>query len=266
MRKYSIMLCAMCFISIGLFAQTSSTENNEDQKHHFGIGLTTDIFAGNRDMNSFKTNIFEYDISLLSSNQPYANLDLYSSSYWGLYLEYQYDFCEKFSASSRLKFTFRDNTYHYNYSDFSPSNNKRFFTMHAYDVSITSLEIPLILNYNIPMSQDLSFITSLGGGLNFTLYKPDYSIEGKTYASDLIDRTYYLDFEVLNTVSPFLYIGTALDFNWNNHKIRTTLSYTIYPMYNYRFNHYIKGDNINIVFEDSPFSQNNLELGLAFFW
>lgn len=176
------MLFAMCFISIGLFAQTSHLESKGLQKHHFGVGLTTDLLAGNRDMNSFKTNTFEYDISFLSSNLPYANLELFSSTFWGVYLEYEYDFCKRFSASTRLKFTFRDNTYHFNYSDFSTINNERLYSMHAYDVSLNSLEIPLILNYKVPMSENVSWIASLGGGFNFTLSKPDYSIEGKTYA------------------------------------------------------------------------------------
>lgn len=266
MKKYSLILIAMCFTTIGLFAQTSSTKNMLTQKHHFGVGLTTDLLSGNRDMNSFKTITFEYDISSLSSNLPYANLELFSSTFWGVYLEYEYDFCKNLSASTRLKFTFSDNTYHFNYSDYSPTNNERLYSMHEYDVSLNSLEIPLILNYKVPMSENVSWIASLGGGLNFTLSKPDYSIEGKTYASDLIDRTYHLDFEVLNTISPFIYIGTAFDFNCNKHKFRTTLSYTLYPTNNYRFNHYIKGDNVNMVFENSPFSQNNLEVGLAFFW
>ena len=266
MKKISLILCAICFINIGLFAQTSQEENKELSKHHFGFGLTTDIFAGNRDMNSFKTNTFEYDNSFLSLNLPNANLELLSSTFWGFYLEYQYDICKSFSASTRLKFTLRDNTYNFHYSDYSTLDNKRYYSMHSYQVSLTSLEIPLILNYKIPMSRNASWIASLGGGMNVTLSKPDYSIEGKTHTLDLNDRVYHLDFEVLNAVSPFIYIGTAFDFNWNKHKFRTTLSYTMYPTDNYRFNHSIKGNNVNMAFKNSPFSQNNLEVGLAFFW
>ncbi|MFA6200068.1 MAG: hypothetical protein WC679_06680 [Bacteroidales bacterium] len=261
MKKYSLMLFAMCFISIGLFAQVSRSKIKETQNNHFGFGYLYAV-----DLNNHKTNTFEYNDYFLSHNLPYAKLELSSSTFWGCYFEYQYDFYKRFSASTRLKFTFRNNTYDFNYSDYSTMNGKRLSSTNEYDLSLNSLEIPIILNYTIPMSENISWIASLGVGLNFNLSQTDSSIDGKLNALDLNDKTYHLDFEVLNNTSPFIYIGTAFDFNCKKHKFRTTIAYTLYPKENYSFNNYIKSEDLNLLLVSSPFSQNYLEISLGFFW
>lgn len=261
MKKYSLMLFAMCFISIGLFAQVSRSKVKETQNNHFGFGYFYAL-----DLNNQKTNTFEYNDYFLSHKLPYAKLELSSSSFWGCYFEYEYDFYKRFSASTRLKFSFRNNTYDFNYSDFSVKNDERLSSTHEYDLSLNSLEIPLILNYSIPMSENISWIASLGVGLNFNLSQTDSSIDGKLNALDLKDKTYHLDFQVLNDISPFIYIGTAFDFNCKKHKFRTTIAYTLYPKENYSFNNYIKSENLNLLLVSSPFSQNYLEISLGYFW
>lgn len=261
MKKYSLMLFTMCFISIGLFAQISRSKIKETQKNHFGFGYFYAV-----DLNNKKTNTFEYNDNFLTHNLPYAKLELSSSSFWGCYFEYEYNFYKRFSASTRLKFSFRNNTYDFNYSDYSTMILKRISSTQEYNLSLNSLEIPLILNYKVPMSENISWILSLGVGLNFNLSQTDSSIDGKLNALDLKDKTYHLDFKVLNDISPFIYIGTAFDFNCNKHKFRTTIAYTLFPKDNYIFNNYTKGYDMNFLLFSSPFSKNYLEVGLAFFW
>ncbi len=255
------MLLAMCFISIGLFAQVSRSKIKETQNNHFGFGYLYAV-----DLNNHKNNTFEYNDSFLSHNLPYAKLELTSSSFWGCYFEYQYDFYKRFSVSTQLKFTFRNNTYDFNYSDYSTMILKRISSTQEYNLLLNSLEIPIILNYTIPMSENISWNASLGGGLNFNLSQTDSSIDGKLNALDLKNKTYHLDFEVLNDISPFIYIGTSFDFNCNKHKFRTTVAYTLFPKDNYRFNHYVKGDDMNSLLFSSPFSKNYLAISLGFFW
>ncbi|MDR1848002.1 MAG: PorT family protein [Bacteroidales bacterium] len=259
MKKIKLTLCCVCFISTLTFAQT-------ERKHHFGLGLSTDLFSGEVDFDNFKMHTFEYDDICIFENLPMVKLYLHRAIFIGMSFEYEYNFAKRWSVATRLKYNFRDQFYHYEFSDYSAVEDKRVSSMAGLVVTLNDLEVPLLLNYKIPMAQNTLFVVQLGAGLSFNVSKTVPNFDGKVYAVSVIDRTYHIDFEVLKTTTYFLNFGIAFESVFNNHKLQTRLSYTMYPEGLYKWNHYITGNDISTELYMNPFSQNNIEVGLAFFW
>ncbi|MDR1847332.1 MAG: hypothetical protein LBR17_04360 [Bacteroidales bacterium] len=270
MKTYRFVFVVIHLSCILCNAQNVNFSNVQTQrKHHFGLGLTTDLFSDVANINSFNANKFFYDeLTFLGTKLPYATLEMRDASFYSLYIEYQYAISKRFSASTRLKLNCRNQSWKYMYSDYSPSSDHNMTNAGTWYLALREVEIPVIFSYKIPLGNDVAFwVASLGGGITFHNVKNGINVDGQLYSLDLYyDKIYHLDFELLKKISPFIYIGSGFEFMCNRHKFLITASYTIYPQNVYRWNHWIKGNNINIQFVDSPFSQNNIEVGLVFFW
>lgn len=261
MKKIFLLLLFIPF-AITTSAQESDVTQSKPTKHRFGFGLTTDLFAGLREMNNFKINT----LSEASMNvDPYEELTLFSSSYYSYYFEYQYQFASKWYLSTRLKFNDRNLQYYYSYA----SNDYNQYNYQSMVINLLDIEVPLMVNYSLPLNDNTNWLTFLGVGASFNISKDDEPIREFKYIdmSGNLLRTYHLDFEIKNNVNYFISLGTGFDFSFKKHKFQTFVAYTAYLKDAYKFNHLTNGSGVvNRDWSKRAFSQNNLEVGLAFFW
>ena len=261
MKKIFLLLLFIPF-TITTLAQESYVTQSKPTKHRFGFGLTTDLFAGLREMNNFKINT----LSEASMNvDPYEELTLFSSSYYSYYFEYQYQFSRKWYLSTRLKFNDRNLQYYYSFE----SDVHNYYTKQSIVINLLDIEVPLMINYSLPLNDNTNWLTFLGAGASFNISKYDEpSSDNRIIAMDgTLLNSYHLDFEIKNNVNYFISLGTGFDFSFKKHKFQTFVAYTAYLKDVYKFNHLTNGSGVvNRDWSKKAFSQNNLEVGLAFFW
>ena len=261
MKKIFLLLLFIPF-TITTLAQESYVTQSKPTKHRFGFGLTTDLFAGLREMNNFKINT----LSEASMNvDPYEELTLFSSSYYSYYFEYQYQFSRKWYLSTRLKFNDRNLQYYYSFE----SDVHNYYTKKSIVINLLDIEVPLMINYSLPLNDNTNWLTFLGAGASFNISKYDEpSSDNRIIAMDgTLLNSYHLDFEIKNNVNYFISLGTGFDFSFKKHKFQTFVAYTAYLKDVYKFNHLTNGSGVvNRDWSKKAFSQNNLEVGLAFFW
>lgn len=261
MKKIFLLLLFIPF-AITTSAQESDVTQSKPTKHRFGFGLTTDLFAGLRDMNNFKM----HTLSEASMNfDPYEELTLFSSSFYSYYFEYQYQFSRKWYLSTRLKFNDRNLQYYYSFE----SDVHNYYNQQSIVINLLDIEAPLMINYSLPLNDNTNWLTFLGAGASFNISKYDEpSSDNRIFAMDgTLLNSYHVDFEIKNNVNYFISLGTGFDFSFKKHKFQTFVAYTAYLKDVYKFNHLTNGSGVvNRDWSKRAFSQNNLEVGLAFFW
>jgi hypothetical protein len=236
----------------------------ESKKNWFGVGLTTNILYGNVDADNF---VFNDLTDLEISFRPYSKVDMQASVFFSLAFEYQFQFSNNWFVSSKLKFNYRDVRYTYVMDGTSIWDNHYIHQGGTVWFNTIDLEIPVIMNFKLPLSDNSNWIISAGGGINSNLavisqpdglYMDDYSCKISLYA------------DVIEKITPIIYLGTGFDFNVGKHKIQTTLSYTIYTYSNYETGYSVskplEQEPYNYYSKFSKFAQNNIEVGLIFFW
>ncbi len=245
-------------LSIGsvVLAQTEQSNKKISDKHHFGFGVTTDIFSGDENLNNFEAPFI--DTILLTTERD--NLDLRYSRFLSFYFEYQYQFARNWSLSSRLKFNNRYLSYHYLYDAISD------------DISINlwDLEIPVMANFRLPVSRSNYWIASAGIGVKFNIYSPNFDIlkNHSIHLDNGLYNNYQLEFDDHYKTNFFLSVGTGFEFQVSKHRLQTFISYTAFFLKEYSFYHNSIGANGTTFFRElagDTFRQNNLEVGVTFF-
>ena len=257
MKKVILIL----FLGLG-FATTTAQNTDELKRHRFGIGVSTNLFSGDEELNRFMTP----NISTLLHADNFTHgsyVDCESSIFFSVFLSYQFHFSNYLYASAQAKLNQRSVRYYYKES----SSIQSYKCM--LPVELLDMEIPLMFNFSLPTSDCSKWNIGLGGGINFNISKQEPHLTGVYYG---YNRD--LGFKVIETVSPLAKVSTGFSFPIGKHLMEFFVSYTyyfnkMYQLYNNSDNEELYG-NSNYYYEASSkskagaFRENNLEVGLIF--
>ena len=258
MKKVILIL----FLGLG-FTVATAQNTDELKKHRFGIGLSTNLFSGDEEMNNFMLPNISTD--LITDNFTHASfLEPGSSIFFSMFLSYQFHFSDYWYASVHTKLNQRSVRYYYmEASSFLVSRR-------MLQVELLDMEIPLMFNFSLPIFDCTNWNIGLGGGVNFNLSKNEPSYFGVNWGYN-----HDLGFKVIEIVSPFAKASTGFSFPVGKHFMEFFVSYTyyfnkMYQLYNNSNNEelYINSGIFNESITESraePFRENNIEIGLIFY-
>lgn len=244
------------------FAATTAQNTDEVKKHRFGIGVSTNLFSGDEELNRFM--MPEISTLLHADNFTHGTyVDCGSSIFYSAFLSYQFHFSNYWYASAQAKLNKRSIRYYY-----KESSSIQMY-MRMMPVELLDMEIPLMLNFSLPTSDCSKWNIGLGGGINFNISKQETSLTGVYYG---YNRD--LGFKVVETVSPFAKASTGFSFQIGKHLMEFFVSYTYY--FNKMYQLYNNSDNKELypnsghfyeamlTSKAEAFQENNLEVGLIF--
>ncbi|MCH3923559.1 MAG: PorT family protein [Bacteroidales bacterium] len=244
-RNFLIVFLVL-IISISVKGQENPF-NQRIKKNHFGLGVSTAIFDGNTVFNGFTAKT----IYFINANRS-MNLDLHSTTMYGIYFKYQYDLTNYFSFALKLKYNQRSLDFNYYFN-----TNQGIISINKYNVDLNNIQIPIIAKFKCLNIDGLCLWGDLGFGADFNISKNTdiYSIRARD--ENGVFKTYDFKLDVNNDVTPFLYFGVTNDYNiTQKSKLETTLSYTLNLRNNYQYK------STDVIGE--KFSQNVLEIGIAY--
>ncbi len=258
MRKHSLLITMILMLAFSsVYAGDLNTSTNK--KHRFGFGVATTVFDNAKGMNNFgENNPKRFGVL---GGSVYEDLELSSSSFYSLYFEYQYHLLDYGYLSTRLKLNDRSLRYYYTIDAKSDGYAQRVLM----PVRLTDLEVPIMANLKLPITQNLNWILSLGAGVSFNIFDNGANKNSPIVINFQPIRTTSIHFELERKVNYFINFGTGFDFTVKKHKLQSFISYTIYPSEMYQLHYFntdpTAGNNLN----GNKFSQNNLEVGISFF-
>lgn len=252
MKRLFFILFLGLEISISM-AQSKCLNIEDYPKHRFGIGATSSLFAGNHEMNNFI--MPHIDVSADDGNLCYSSF-LYATSntFYSVFLSYQFHFADNWYASVLTKLNNQNVRYNYvNVSDVAEITLMK-------SVDLLDIEIPLMLHFALPISDYSRWNIGLGTGIKCNISKTKNNYSGTIYTFN-----YDYGFDVLETASPFVKASTGFSLLAGKHLIDFFLSYTYYLNKQYQL--YDNSENncqISVAWKAEPFSDNYLEVGMAF--
>lgn len=264
MKKGILVFACSVMSFICVYAQEGSPAF---KKHNFGVGLKTDLFSSGK-MNNFNPN-YDFVLIKLETNKSICSIDQTYSSYFGAFFEYQYRFNESFSLSARLGYNYRKVEYVLNTCSFTGANSiiiqqGKNYTK-GYSV-FNNLEIPVFATYGIDVNENMKWNFSAGAGVSFMIFGRDENAAASYNPLSIADDIPSTQGAVVLTQDefiPFAMIGTGLDFNVGKHRMQLNLDYKIQLNKPY---FYVYQSLLSNQTKQNKFSQNDIEIGLTFFF
>ncbi|MDY5969361.1 MAG: hypothetical protein SPJ13_05060 [Bacteroidales bacterium] len=226
---------------------------NKTYPHHFGLGVSTNMFDSWKTTNQF----LEWTKfgNSLSSDQT-LSFHVFQSTTFSLHGEYQYDLSDRFSIGARLQYHHRTLEYKF------LANSDHGGGEAVHDNLQNHIELlPAFVSWHFASWGQFGLFANLGGGLNFNLDQNpiDAKISVSSNSSD--DATFQLHKTV--TITPIGYAALGYEFLFGNgHILATTLSFILNQShYEYKFYQGQVGQKSTY-----PFKQNDLEIGLTYFF
>lgn len=251
------------FLGIGLYSASAqlvsgnikATDSYPQQR--FGIGVSTALFDGDEEQNAFLHN-WSISNTQIDDFGYYSCITPGSSTFFSLFFSYQYHYNYKWYLSALIKLNNRSVRY-YHYELLSPNDYSRSLIM----MDLLDLEVPMMINYSLPISDNAKWTAGLGAGLVLNLWKQDVDALGTettVYSGNVYKFDYGYELKAIKAVSPILKASTGFTFEVGKRLMDFYVSYTYYLNKPYLF----YASDIATACGTSPFKENTLEVGMIF--
>ena len=246
------------FLGIGLYSASAqlvsgnikATDSYPQQR--FGIGVSTALFDGDEEQNAFLHN-WSISNTQIDDFGYYSCITPGSSTFFSLFFSYQYHYNYKWYLSALIKLNNRSVRY-YHYELLSPNDYSRSLIM----MDLLDLEVPMMINYSLPISDNAKWTAGLGAGLVLNLWKQDVDALGTettVYSGNVYKFDYGYELKAIKAVSPILKASTGFTFDVGKRLMDFYVSYTYYLNKPYLF----YASDIATACGTSPFKENTLQ-------
>ena len=259
MKKTVVLLFA-------IFAMQIASAQEEVKKHNFGFGVSTETWL-DKDNHLSSTAIYDVYYENALQTQLYASTTLIDWQTLSLHFDYTYKFNKSFSLTGKFKCSFVDADILSSVFDKEKKVLPTGFNSENISVYNVGIEIPLSVNYNWNISDNIDWTFSLGGGLrsmmilnNTTKYELGMGIEPKNF----------ITFQ--DNLQPFLLFGTGTEFKIGEKSMKIFLNYSLYDAdyFTIANDYSIKSGNLTGVnvheINNTKLNPNQLELGFTYFF
>lgn len=249
-----------------LFAMQIASAQEEVKKHNFGFGVSTEMWL-DKDNHLSSGAIYDVYYENALQTQLYASTTLIDWQTLSLHFDYTYKFNKSFSLTGKFKCSFIDADILFSAFDIEKKIVPKGVYSENLNIYNVGLEIPLSVNYNWNIKDNLAWTFSLGGGLRSMMILEN----NKTV--DLgsgVTPTEFISFH--DNLQPFLLFGTGAQFNIAGKEMKLFLNYSLYNADFYTFsnhcvtaNGYLTGVNVHEI-NNTKLNPNQLELGFTYFF
>ena len=251
---------------VALFTTQIATAQEEIKKHNFGLGFSTEMWV-DKDNHLSSSAIYDVYYENALQTQLYASTTLIDWQTLSLHFDYTYKFNKSFSLTGKFKCSFVDADILSSVFDKEKKVLPTGFNSENISVYNVGLEIPLSVNYNWNISDNIDWTFSLGGGLrsmmilnNTTKYELGMGIEPKNFIT------------FRDNLQPFLLFGTGTEFKIGEKSMKIFLNYSLYDadFFTIANDYSIKSGNFIGVnsheINNTKLNPNQLELGFTCFF
>ncbi len=259
MKKVLVSLLAIFTIQI-------ASAQEEVKKHNFGIGVSTETWL-DKDNHISSTAVYDIWYENALQTKLYASTTLIDWQTLSLHFDYTYKFNKSFSLTGKFKCSFVDADILSSFFDKEKKVLPTGFNSENISVYNVGLEIPLSVNYNWNIKDNVAWTFSLGGGLrsmmilnNTTNYYLGMGIEPKKF----------ITFQ--DNLQPFLLFGTGTEFKIGEKRMKLFLNYSLYDAdyFTIANDYSIKSGNLTGVnvheINNTKLNPNQLEVGFTYFF
>lgn len=224
----------------------------EQKRHHFGIGLSSNLFVGDKAIDGFASKLrwAMADVPVNENN----HIGFHSEKNFGMFLSYAFDI----NVKTQLQVALRYNSKSIEYLRHSLGRKEG---VHA---DLSTCEIPVMLRYSFVKYKQNHIFGILGTGLDFFL-EPN-SMEIKTYSGYGVPDGGTFMLEMNRTTNFFVNFGLGFSCALpKGQNLEFGIRYNWYPANdNFQYKYY-NPNNVGYTYESEKFDNNNLVVTIAYY-